>query len=1593
MNKNNANIAKIWMLICIFLMQVSISSNITCDGISICTGDALICNATEDCYINCYAENSCRETQITCPSGMHNCIIDVNGNRALYEANVNSSMTNGGNLMITTSGLNAMYGANIDCPPNGHCNITIPSGNGALSSATIRSNPLTQLLYVLVYSTYALRQANILCPNPIQTQQKNCIIHAFGSDSIEALKIISVYGSFNVLLKCSSDCWYTEYPTLSCTSYFTSLCEMRETAGIFECVDSTSICYGNNSALLDYTMVDHFILCLGTYSCKRQQQICDQKTCYIYCGGLYACIYATFQCPIEHDCIVIANGRYSMMHSNLINATSSNANLQIYGYGTMVLRFSTVHCPRNGISKCSISVSDGGYQMITGLKIYGNVNLTCKYRKSIEYDCYSALYTYLPQIYCDLDQSFCKLNLITGYNGFECIDSASLCYESHSPTDVPTLTPTDMTINPTRSPKITTSIPTSIPTISPSDVPTIRPSHIPTNIPSDYPSSSPTLSPTTSPSSFPTTYPTNTPSLSPTKNPTIVPSRSPTDHPTTHPTIVPTQSPSLSPSTVPTKSPTTPPSDAPSQSPTVYPTDNPTYSPSITPSFHPTYSPTLAPSATPTSAPSNPPSVAPTAAPSISPTACPDDNPVINSNDGQDIIYDNIELNILYDLMYMSDIDLNNSNVMKYENIGVRGNIWCNTNYTKNITCYIECYQEAGCFQSTIIPKNLHLSKLVVYCRSRISCAEINIKVTNCTIDDVLIICSAEQACDRMAIYFEHATINSFFLHCTASSSCVSVNVVMTEIISDNYFHMSVLCDAKYACHNVTLLAQQIQMAYFKVFCNKILACDSMEIVTTTSDQLLSLYCIHSFSCKLVSINLETMNLTGTHFSNTSIDCLKKSSCDNLWIQADDNVHIIFNIYRYSNNIKIIHKRPNNLNLICGNDKEHRFIRYDTMDLKSLAELHALGQQEYSSNHMPCENILVDCTKDNIFHQQCIFEYEVNQLNLAKFIKTRNKTSCYWLEMNQVFNVMCKGNCNNEMKLYFYDQSFSFDIAFDAADSNQSALFTICDTYFGNINNTDDSLNSIDAIFQNVLTTISAFNRFEIYSIFHPPFSILSDGRMYINCSNDFDSIQITTNVTIQSGIKTQEEFDQLFHIDSTFVIQSQQLISELFGSPVTFKRVVTEIIKFNEFPVEEYTLVVILIMAFAIVTVIYAYCAWRAKYIRNPMVIVMVIGQYDQNPQDSDFTDVTFLDLTGIEKDIEHMTQLFYQTLNYEILPIYSESITVYWTKNELISFLKTKASILNENIHKYDGLILTISGHGVEDHIITSDHKKIRKEHIHRFFSDNYPAVRNIPRMFIFDCCAGTKSRNPSNRDELEEKYDDDEIEEKQFIHNNVDNHSNTIKQKVIPWANGEKNPDSELIVINSANYGYESKLDKSIGSLFITKFSEKMKLNIDNHCNVKFLYQILDDIQEELQHIQLTVPVYNNKTRYIKFTKCRCNGCDCFNNTNHHQQHKMANSKSYQSVKNNDDIKEEESKKMDSFSRLNDNTENSVTYNIITIGDMSEGGINGNNSNDNSDDSTNDNMNIEGDETNYNNDSDDSILDEDIVTNGNIDPPGSN
>ena len=77
------------------------------------------------------------------------------------------------------------------------------------------------------------------------------------------------------------------------------------------------------------------------------------------------------------------------------------------------------------------------------------------------------------------------------------------------------------------------------------------------------------------------------------------------------------------------------------------------------------------------------------------------------------------------------------------------------------------------------------------------------------------------------------------------------------------------------------------------------------------------------------------------------------------------------------------------------------------------------------------------------------------------------------------------------------------------------------------------------------------------------------------------------------------------------------------------------------------------------------------------------------------------------------------------------------------------------------YDSLIVWIDSHGRDNYIITSDNKSRIRINIHRRFSQDYPHLRHIPRVFIFDA-SSTDLEYPEFRTdtiivpELDDKYD---------------------------------------------------------------------------------------------------------------------------------------------------------------------------------------------------------------------------------------------
>ena len=113
------------------------------------------------------------------------------------------------------------------------------------------------------------------------------------------------------------------------------------------------------------------------------------------------------------------------------------------------------------------------------------------------------------------------------------------------------------------------------------------------------------------------------------------------------------------------------------------------------------------------------------------------------------------------------------------------------------------------------------------------------------------------------------------------------------------------------------------------------------------------------------------------------------------------------------NNCK--YSKPDNLNIICGNNMDKRYIRYNIKNFSDFEQIYELSRHEYTSRHQPCTS------SNNKEKQECIYEYDLNPLNITKFFQTREYATCIWLQLDSIFTINCNGNCSDNIAYSFYD--------------------------------------------------------------------------------------------------------------------------------------------------------------------------------------------------------------------------------------------------------------------------------------------------------------------------------------------------------------------------------------------------------------------------------------------------------------------------------------------------------------------------------------------------------------------------------------------
>eukprot|EP01084_Bolivina_argentea_P132205 233303_1 len=267
---------------------------------------------------------------------------------------------------------------------------------------------------------------------------------------------------------------------------------------------------------------------------------------------------------------------------------------------------------------------------------------------------------------------------------------------------------------------------------------------------------------------------------------------------------------------------------------------------------------------------------------------------------------------------------------------------------------------------------------------------------------------------------------------------------------------------------------------------------------------------------------------------------------------------------------------------------------------------------------------------------------------------------------------------------------------------------------------------------------------------------------------------------------------------------------------------------------------------------------------VRNPMVILIPIGKYDSNPVKPEITGKC-ADLDAVDVDIENLKKLFTK-LRYKV---YTKNNKFHWKEKDIRSFLKKQAQLLDKNKNNFDGLFLVLSCHGVTDYIVTSDFKIIRKEAIHRYFSASYPLLREIPRIFLYDCCAGSNDKKGIKK---KKKTGDGTVKSKMSMNTTINTAAlqriDTTLTVQDVWGKNQLNPDHRLVTLHAANMGFISKINTVDGSYFIKKFVDKTLKSLEKDKDVPFIGEIFEEIQEELHNkVQLPTYTYNNGTRWIK------------------------------------------------------------------------------------------------------------------------------
>ena len=262
---------------------------------------------------------------------------------------------------------------------------------------------------------------------------------------------------------------------------------------------------------------------------------------------------------------------------------------------------------------------------------------------------------------------------------------------------------------------------------------------------------------------------------------------------------------------------------------------------------------------------------------------------------------------------------------------------------------------------------------------------------------------------------------------------------------------------------------------------------------------------------------------------------------------------------------------------------------------------------------------------------------------------------------------------------------------------------------------------------------------------------------------------------------------------------------------------------------------------------------ASQKTVIRNGLIVGIAISEYDSECWDN----------LNVSKDLDNLSE-FGDFLGYDFM---SNDRKLYWTKEEILSYLRDdvgNAFFTPKGRARYDGLVVCVTGHGVRDHVVTSQLEHVEKMAIHGCICDKYPRFVDIPRIFIFDVCAdqgqklqiddsmglaakGDRKSHVAavNSDELNSEILESQYETKeQGDIGNVGDLDNAANGNCLGALSGALCRNTALI--HAVNSNYQAKMSGDVGSHLLTSFIYRVEANQARHERMG-----LEELMEEIQN----------------------------------------------------------------------------------------------------------------------------------------------